>query len=182
MATTDTASSPAKAAGAQAGGKPELRTEQSQGQVAVFKPSRLPYHPEIGTRFNIDKSAWKALTDAIFPSAKTPDAVVLALSYCKARGLDPFKRTVHIVPTWDQEQGRYIETIWPGIAEHRTTAARTGTYAGHECIEFGPAIEKTFEGEIGKEGKKRKIKKRKTKGKVAKAPPRLLLQRRLLHL
>jgi hypothetical protein len=41
------------------------------------------------------------------------------------RQVDPFKRPVHIVPVWDNEKRDYVETVWPGIAEHRTTAFRT---------------------------------------------------------
>jgi phage recombination protein Bet len=36
-----------------------------------------------------------------------------------------------------------VETVWPGIAEIRTTAHRTGNYAGIDPIKWGPT--KTFE-------------------------------------
>jgi phage recombination protein Bet len=45
-------------------------------------------------------------------------------------------------------RGGYVETVWPGIAELRTTAARTGNYAGCDEAEFGPTIEKVFKGKI----------------------------------
>jgi phage recombination protein Bet len=66
----------------------------------------------------------------------------MALEYCKRRDLDPFKRVVHIVPVWDSKRGREVETVWPGIAELRTTAARTGQYAGFDAAVFGPDITK----------------------------------------
>lgn len=108
--------------------------------LAVFREARLPYHPAIEERFGIDKAGWKALTDAIFPLATSTDSVVLALSYCRARKLDPFKRCVHIVPVWSSEQQKMVDTVWPGIGELRTTAFRTSLYAGRDEAEFGPDV------------------------------------------
>lgn len=119
-------------------------------EVALIAAPRLPYHPALEERFGIDRASWRALIDAVFPAAKSTDSVVLALSYCKARKLDPFKRPVHIVPVWDSEKRDYVETVWPGIAEHRTTAFRTKQYAGAEAAVFGPTVEKTFTGETKK--------------------------------
>jgi phage recombination protein Bet len=116
-----------------------------RNQIALQAP-RLPWDARIEETFGVDRASWKALVEAIFPAAKTTDAVCLALSYCKARGLDPFKKMVHIVPIWDSALGREVETVWPGIAEHRTTAFRTGQYAGADSAEFGPTIEERFEG------------------------------------
>lgn len=107
-------------------------------QVARFSEPRLAYHPLVKERFGIDLAGWRALIDAVWPAAKSADAVVLALSYCKARNLDPFKRPVHIVPVWSEEAGRVVESVWPGIGELRTTAFRTGLYAGRDPTTFGP--------------------------------------------
>ena len=52
---------------------------QSKGQVAVFHAPRLPYHSAIQERFGVDKGQWKVLVEAIFPSAQSEDAVVLAI-------------------------------------------------------------------------------------------------------
>lgn len=121
--------------------------ERKQQAVAVLQEPRLPFHPAIEQRFNVDKSGWKALTEAIYPSAKTTDSVIMVLSYCKARNLDPFKRPVHIVPMWDSNLRAYVETVWPGIAELRTTAFRTGQYAGCDETEFGPDQTVVFKGQ-----------------------------------
>lgn len=121
-----------------------------KNEVALIAPPRLPYHPTIEDRFGIDRASWRALIDAVYPAAKSTDAVILALSYCKARKLDPFKRPVHIVPVWDNDKREYVETVWPGIAEHRTTAFRTKQYAGAEAAVFGPVVEKIFTGETKK--------------------------------
>jgi len=120
--------------------------------VVQFQAPRLPYHPAINERFGVDASGWKALVEAVFPSAKSHDAVVMALSYCKARKLDPFKKPVHIVPMWDSKSGGYVETVWPGISEVRTTAFRTGQYVGCDEAEFGPTSERTFTGRVKVKG------------------------------
>ena len=74
----------------------------------------------------------------------------MALSYCRARNLDPFKRPVHIVLMWSSVAGKMIETVSPGISELRTTAFRTGQYAGMPAPEFGPTIARTFKGQAGR--------------------------------
>jgi phage recombination protein Bet len=113
--------------------------------LVKFQPPRLPYHPVMEERFGVSAVQWKALVEAVFPSAKTPDAVVMALAYCQARNLDPFKKPVHIVPVWDSTRGAMVETVWPGISELRTTAMRTKQYAGCDEVEFGPDLERHYE-------------------------------------
>jgi phage recombination protein Bet len=110
--------------------------------------SRLPL-PKQAETFGIKPESWKVLTEAIFPSAKSPEAVVLALAYCKSRNLDIFKRPVHIVPIWDSKRQQEVETIWPGIGELRTTAARTHGYAGKDEAVFGPTKKQTFSDKKG---------------------------------
>ena len=121
-------------------------TDKETGEIVVFQKDRLPYHPSIGERFGVDRSQWKALVEAIYPLAKTTDSVVMALSYCRARNLDPFKRPVHIVPMWSKAAHGMVDTVWPGIAEIRTTAFRTGQYAGIESVEWGPPLDTAFSG------------------------------------
>jgi len=128
--------------------------KKQEQNLPVLSPPRLPYHPAVEDRFGIDKSGWKALVEAIFPNAQAAESVILALSYCKARNLDPFKRCIHIVPVWDKKKGRYVDTIWPGIGELRTTAHRTKSYAGRDKTEFGPMIEQTWDVTIWKDKKK----------------------------
>src|ERR1700730_5540303 len=120
----------------------------SKGQLVALKPPRLPYHQAVEERFGIDRAGWKALVEAPCPSAEPADAIVIALSYCRARNLDPFKRPVHIVPMWSSVAGKMIETVWPGISELRTTAFRTGQYAGMPAPDFGPTIARTFKGKV----------------------------------
>lgn len=116
----------------------------SKGAVATIAPPRLAYPLAAQDRFGIDRAAWKALVEAIFPAAKTSDSIILALAYCKARKLDPFKRVVHIVPIWDSQKKCLVESVWPGISELRTTAHRTKQYAGADATVFGDDITETF--------------------------------------
>lgn len=111
-----------------------------------FNDLRLPYIDAFADGFGIDNIRWKVLIDAVFPAAKTVDSIAMALSYCKERNLDVFKRPVHIVPMWSSEKKGYVETVWPGISELRTTAARTGAYAGCNAAEFGPTVKREFRG------------------------------------
>jgi len=106
----------------------------------------MPIAAPVAKEFGLGPTEWRVLVDQIFPSAKTPEAVLMALSYCRARNLDIYKRPVHIVPMWSTAKGEMVETVWPGIAEIRTTAARTGEYAGIDAVEFGPDVTKTFKG------------------------------------
>lgn len=134
---------------------PELAVSQtpdtSHQQVAVLGPPRLPYPGKnIYDAFGLSPGGWKVLVEATFPSAKTADAVVMALAYCRERNLDIFKRPINIVPMWDSKKNAYVETIWPSIAELRTTAFRTGNYAGCDETEFGPLVRRTFQGRVRK--------------------------------
>lgn len=124
----------------------------SKGEVVHIAPPRLPYHPAVQDRFGVDKSGWRVLIDATFPSAKSVEAILMALAYCQTRKLDVFKRPVHIVPMWSSKLGEYVETVWPGIAELRTTAFRTGQYAGCDEASFGPLTEQNFSGRVKVKG------------------------------
>ena len=113
----------------------------------ALQPSRLPIAPAIAKEYDLSPASWRVLVEQTFPAAKTVEAVLMALAYCHARKLDIFKRPVHIVPMWSPQKGDYIETVWEGIASIRTTASRTGEYAGIDAVEFGPVVEHTFKGE-----------------------------------
>lgn len=129
-----------------------------EAKLVQVSPGRPLYPLRAKEAFGISPGDWMVLVDAIFPGAKTTEAVELALAYCRARNLDPFKRPMHIVEIWDSKKGRTVESVWPGIGELRTTAARTGAYAGHDEIVFGPDRTETFKGttkgQYGKEVEK----------------------------
>lgn len=115
----------------------------------TIQPSRLPISPAIAKEFELQPTEWRVLVDQIFPAAKSVESVMMALAYCRKRNLDIFKKPVHIVPMWSSAKRQMVETVWPGIAEIRTTAARTGEYAGIDAVEFGPMTERTFTGQSG---------------------------------
>ncbi|MFB9952086.1 phage recombination protein Bet [Rhizobium puerariae] len=117
-------------------------------QIATLQPSRLPIAPAVAKEFEITSAQWRVLVDQTFPTAKTVEAITMALSYCRSRNLDIFKKPVHVVPMWSSALGRMVETVWPGIAEIRTTATRTGEYAGIDEVQFGPMTERTFTGRV----------------------------------
>lgn len=79
------------------------------------------------------------LQSSLYPGASEA-SVRLVLGYCKASGLDPFQKPVHLVPIWDSKSGSMRDVVMPGIGLYRTQAARSGAYAGVTEPEFGPDI------------------------------------------
>jgi len=92
----------------------------------------------------MDEAIWKALTSSVFPGASA-ESIFNAVDYCIARHLDVLKKPVHIVPMKVKNSAtgsyEYRDVIMPGIYELRTTAARTGQYAGQDEPEYGDDIE-----------------------------------------
>lgn len=79
------------------------------------------------------------LRTSLYPGAQD-DSIRMALGYCKAAGLDPMQKPVHIVPMWDRNSKQMRDVIMPGIGLYRTQAARSGALAGISEPEFGPMI------------------------------------------
>lgn len=98
----------------------------------------------------IDEAVWTTLQNSIYPGAK-PESVMMAIQYCKARSLDVLKRPCHIVPmpvkNPQTKRDEWRDVIMPGIYEIRTTACKTGEYAGQDDPEFGPMVEIDFGGQ-----------------------------------
>lgn len=144
MSKAKTSERPAAPAAAPAASPPARRQAQ---EIALAGP-RLPYPGAVvEERFGVDRSTWKALCESRFPLAKTPEAIILALAYCRARRLDVMKGVCHIVPMWNSVLNREVETVWPSIAELRTTAFRTAQYVGADPTLFGDTKTETFRGE-----------------------------------
>lgn len=109
-----------------------------------------------------------ALKTSLYPGA-TDASVDMVLSYCRASGLDPMTKPVHIVPmkvsTGQKDANGYdIKTmrdvVMPGIGLYRINAARTGEYAGCSEPEFGPTCELDFKRERWEDGaNNRRVKK-----------------------
>lgn len=130
----------------------QTQQAETQTNVVTLRPARLPMDGRLAKEYSLTSTQWRVLSDQIFPNAQTVEAVLMALEYCRARNLDIFKRPVHIVPMWDSSRRQYIETVWPGISEIRTTAHRTRQYAGCEETEFGPEATETFSGRVKQNG------------------------------
>jgi phage recombination protein Bet len=88
------------------------------------------------------------LGSSLYPGAK-PESIKLVLGYCRAAGLDPLQKPVHIVPmpvkTGRKNANGYDETemrdvVMPGIGLYRTQASRTGQLAGIDEPEFGDDV------------------------------------------
>ena len=94
---------------------------------------------------SVQPDIWRLLTDAIYPTASS-EAILLAIDYCRVRGLDVIKKPVHIVTVWNAALGKNAETIFPSIQELQTTASRTGSWAGMDSPKWGPLVSRTFRG------------------------------------
>ena len=88
----------------------------------------------------------EVLRSSLYPGAAL-QSIKMVLGYCKAAGLDPMRKPVHIVPMWDSKESRMRDVIMPGVGLYRTDAARTGEYAGMHEPEYGPDITETIGGQ-----------------------------------
>jgi phage recombination protein Bet len=79
------------------------------------------------------------LQSSLYPGAALA-SIKMVLGYCKAAGLDPMLKPVHLVPMWDGKAKQMRDVVMPGIGLYRTQAARTGAFAGQSEPEFGPMI------------------------------------------
>ncbi|MES2356250.1 MAG: phage recombination protein Bet [Pseudomonadota bacterium] len=87
----------------------------------------------------IDPSTYIALKGSIFPGASDA-SIHMAIAYCKAANLDLMQKPVHIVPMWNSDLRKSVDTIMPGISLYRTYAARTQEYVGKSEPSFGAAV------------------------------------------
>jgi phage recombination protein Bet len=94
----------------------------------------------------------EVLRNSLYPGA-APESAALVLGYCRAAGLDPMLKPVHIVPMYAatgkfDQKGKPIkamrDVVMPGIGMYRIQAARTGQYAGQDEPVFGPSLPFTY--------------------------------------
>lgn len=97
----------------------------------------------------VDKHTFSALKNSVYPGAKD-DSIKMVLSYCKARGLDPLQKPVHIVPMYVKDSvtgsGSMRDVVMPGIGLYRIQAQRSGCYAGQSDPEFGDEVTEALSG------------------------------------
>lgn len=90
----------------------------------------------------------ETLCATVYPGAKRESALMV-LAYCKAAGLDPLQKPVHIVPmsVKNSQTGNneWRDVVMPGIGLYRIQASRTGAFLGMTEPEFG----QTISGKIG---------------------------------
>lgn len=79
----------------------------------------------------------KVLQSSLYPGAAI-ESIKMVLGYCRASGLDPMQKPVHIVPMWDGKAKQMRDVVMPGVNLYRTQAMRSGGCAGVSEPEFGP--------------------------------------------
>lgn len=84
-----------------------------------------------------DSELMAVLRSSLYPGA-APESIKMVLGYCRAAGLDPLQKPVHIVPMWDGKARQMRDVVMPGINLYRIQAARSGQFAGMSEPEFGP--------------------------------------------
>lgn len=100
-----------------------------------------------------DNTAFTAMDErelmAVLQSSLYPGAAIasikMVLGYCKAAGLDPMQKPVHIVPMWDNKSSSMRDVVMPGVGMYRVQAARNGC-AGVSEPQFGPDVEAVIGG------------------------------------
>lgn len=86
------------------------------------------------------------LQSSLYPGAAL-DSIRMVIGYCRAAGLDPMQKPVHIVPMWDRSIGAMRDVIMPGVNLYRIQASRSGQFAGISEPEFGPDVTVTLSGQ-----------------------------------
>jgi|SRR6185312_8977855 len=93
-----------------------------------------------------EQDLMKVLQSSLYPGAN-PDSIKMVLGYCRAAGLDPMQKPVHIVPMWDGKAGAMRDVVMPGVNLYRTQAMRGGECAGVSEPEFGPDVTESVGGQ-----------------------------------
>ena len=86
------------------------------------------------------------LSSSLYPGANHA-SIRMVLGYCKAAGLDPMQKPVHIVPMWDSKAGQMRDVVMPGVGLYRTQASRSQQMAGISEPEFGPLLTENIGGQ-----------------------------------
>ncbi len=84
-----------------------------------------------------------ALKNSLYPGASI-ESCELVIAFCRAAGMNPLLKPVHIVPMWNSKTQKYQDTLMPGIGMYRINAERSGAYAGLSEPEFGPDVTEEF--------------------------------------
>lgn len=87
-----------------------------------------------------ESDALAVLESSLYPGAQL-SSIKAVLSWCRANGMDPMTKPVHIVPMSVKKSGtdkyEMRDVIMPGIETYRTKATSTKKYAGISSITYG---------------------------------------------
>lgn len=97
----------------------------------------VKHEPRLPAMQMDEQELMQVLQSSLYPGA-APASIKMVIGYCKASGLDPMRKPVHLVPMWDSKASQMRDVVMPGIGLYRTDAARTGEYAGITEPEYGP--------------------------------------------
>jgi phage recombination protein Bet len=84
-----------------------------------------------------------ALGQSQYPGAPI-EQIMMVINYCRAQGLDPLQKPVHLVGMWDSKLGGMRTVVMPGISLYRIQASRSGEYGGVDAPIFGQDMIGTF--------------------------------------
>jgi len=93
-----------------------------------------------------DDELLTVLQSSLYPGA-APASIKMVIGYCRAAGLDPMQKPVHIVPMWDGKARQMRDVVMPGVNLYRIQASRSGQFAGMTEPEFGPDIKTSIGGQ-----------------------------------
>lgn len=105
----------------------------------------VKHEPRLPAMQMDEQELMQVLQSSLYPGAE-PASIKMVLGYCKASGLDPMRKPVHIVPMWDSKARKMRDVTMPGIGLYRTDAARTGEHVGTDEPVFGPMVEYDLSG------------------------------------
>ena len=105
----------------------------------------VKHEPRLPAMQMDEQELMQVLQSSLYPGA-SPASIKMVLGYCKAAGLDPMQKPVHIVPMWDGKAKQMRDVVMPGIGLYRTQAARTGEHVGTDEPVFGPMVEMDLSG------------------------------------
>ena len=105
----------------------------------------VKHEPRLPAMQMDEQELMQVLQSSLYPGAE-PASIKMVLGYCKAAGLDPMRKPVHIVPMWDSKARKTRDVTMPGIGLYRTDAARTGEHVGTDEPVFGPMVEYDLSG------------------------------------
>ena len=106
----------------------------------------IKHEPRLPALQMDEQELMQVLQSSLYPGA-SPASIKMVLGYCKAAGLDPMQKPVHIVPMWDSKAGAMRDVVMPGVGLYRTQAARSNECAGVSEPEFGQDVTETLGGQ-----------------------------------